>query len=244
MGQKQSKQTPSAHSKQVSKKKSNRGPRNGQRPERVELTPYIHIALSSLRQEFSDFTAPEHIFTSHANFLAPALVRGRKNRIILYAGHFNPPHIGHKLLLAHTMFRNPLDGVIAAIVIPMDDDIVREKLEEAGKNTSIILSKDDRIRLFRDALLDPWCWFFPGGLEHQSTFFDQLRRAAKYDGFELDYVIICGPDWVSSEKGCYAWECGGTDVVVGDALRPASFRVRRGLNFPSPQTPYSPKYPL
>lgn len=42
------------------------------------------------------------------------------NEILVYPGSFDPPHRGHLELLTHVFHHR--DGIIAVIVIPLDDD--------------------------------------------------------------------------------------------------------------------------
>lgn len=60
----------------------------------------------------------------------PRLRSDRMNRIIVYAGCFNPPHVGHQALLTYVFNHCKDINVVAAVIIPADDDAVKEKLVE------------------------------------------------------------------------------------------------------------------
>jgi hypothetical protein len=59
---------------------------------------------------------------------SPCLKFGRINRILLYPGCFNPPHRDHFEILRHGFGKRDRDiCIIAAIVLPLDDESLAKK---------------------------------------------------------------------------------------------------------------------
>lgn len=64
------------------------------------------------------FDAP--IFNHRLTHRQPKLRKDTVNKILAYPGSFDPPHRGHLELLTHVFHHR--DDIIAAIVLPLDDD--------------------------------------------------------------------------------------------------------------------------
>lgn len=177
----------------------------------ADLEDYIKRALG-------DDTAS--VF-NHGVAYRPQLRQDRKNRILLYPGSFNPPHVGHLDLMQHA-FENCQDiNVIAAIVIPLDDDRVRSKCVNIGQDLQF--TREQRVQLWRGNTRAPWYWVFDGSEWKWDKFRERLEKAVIRDGFDLRFVLLCGPDWVQTDSipGWNAWDC--EDIVVSDISRPADF---------------------
>jgi hypothetical protein len=60
----------------------------------TKLEPYMRAALLEAHGE-----APNQIFRRSSGFPTPHLQKEAKYRIFIFPGSFNPPRVGHKLLL-------------------------------------------------------------------------------------------------------------------------------------------------
>ncbi|KAH6640810.1 glycosyl hydrolase [Chaetomium tenue] len=82
----------------------------------------------------SDHHHPSSHHHNHHHPPAPAppqLHRHRPNRILLFPGCFNPPHLAHHALLQQAFTRTQTDlRVVAAMVLPPDDDRLAAKEEQ------------------------------------------------------------------------------------------------------------------
>ncbi|ORY01430.1 hypothetical protein BCR34DRAFT_433731, partial [Clohesyomyces aquaticus] len=151
----------------------------------------------------------------------PTLCKGKSNRVLLFSGQFNPPHIGHKLLLSHGFFRSAYSNIIAAFVLPMQNRALRAKL--ALEKDPLILTREQRTQLWDEELLNPWNWVFSRRKKRFRKFWDELVACTRKDGFHLEPVLLCGPDYISMNKGCKAWRWGYEKVIVAEILRPPDF---------------------
>ena len=181
---------------------------------------------------------PAKIFPESSWIQPPTLRRGVKNRVIVYSGCFNPPHIGHKQVLTHAFFRSAYPDVVAAIVLPAGSQSVENKMayykrraresgdQQTGQAGSglenAVFRLSERAKLWKDDLLHPWCWIF----EYEEEFtdvFSTLENDAHEDGFRVDFVMIGGTDHVNDAGGCAFWACGTQKVIIGNFFRPAPF---------------------
>lgn len=145
----------------------------------------------------------------------PILVSGRVNRILLYPGCFNPPHRAHKALL-HTVFASSEDiNAIAAIVLPMDDKVVERK----STGEQLVLSKDQRLQLWRDHVPYDKYWIYDRSMEEWCAFRRRLEDATRSDGFELRFTVIYGSDYLDPRETprWLVWNC--KEAIVSDAGR-------------------------
>ncbi|KAF2734215.1 hypothetical protein EJ04DRAFT_523909 [Polyplosphaeria fusca] len=184
------------------------------------LEPYMKRALV----EVTGMQDTSTIFTVHPSFPTPTLRSDKKNRIIAFAGHFNPPHIGHKLLLTHAYLRYPTDNVIAAFIQPLDDDKVFLKLAlKYHEIPPLVLTKQQRASLWQDPLLTPWAWanqHLPDALF--GSFCQRLLQMAADAGFEMSYTVLVGPDCVPADTRLN-WPDGSHELVTGDMARQVDF---------------------
>lgn len=77
---------------------------------------------------------------------SPALIlqKGVTDHILLYRGSFNPPHIGHKLLLNYAFLRTSISNLVAAFIKPSAvkrlEHKIRHEVKQHGADT-LVLSK-------------------------------------------------------------------------------------------------------
>lgn len=143
----------------------------------------------------------------------------QRNRILVYAGAFNPPHIGHMACLAdglqHIAQETGPGGIVAAIVAPLDDVALQEKEEKRRladpaaypTKTPILLSSKERADLFSEYLCSPACGldanlrskvqvWAPGRHSGVGEFPGPLAAAAAEEGFYVDFVILRSPEYL------------------------------------------------
>jgi hypothetical protein len=157
--------------------------------EYADLEGYLHAALMQFCGE-----APERIFRSSKRFPKPQLRKGVLNRILMYPGSFNPPHMGHKLLLTHAFFRSNMENVVAAIVSPNSSEWIRKKLH--NEPDALILSREERARLWDDDQLTPWSWVNPYKNQSDGDFENALLRIVQANGFDIEFALVVGGDHI------------------------------------------------
>ncbi|KAK2040018.1 hypothetical protein LZ31DRAFT_587385 [Colletotrichum somersetense] len=148
----------------------------------------------------------------------PLLKRGQKNRILLYAGCFNPPHLGHCNLLRRAFEESRDINVIAAVILPIDDATLEAKCEWKGQ--SLVLSKRERAHLWRsDPRFMPEWWVYDGSSDGWNRLRRKLENAVEADGFEIQFTAVVGSDYIGRLEeydGCW-WDCHET--ITSDAGR-------------------------
>ncbi|KAI2626437.1 hypothetical protein GGR54DRAFT_470320 [Hypoxylon sp. NC1633] len=161
------------------------------------------------------------IFNQGVGHFRPQLEKGRKNRIIVYPGCFNPPHRGHQALINRAFSCTQDIHVVAAIVIPIGDLAGRGK----AYGNEVLFTLAERVRLWTgDHGPHDWLWVYPHGKYHWKYFQARLTSAASRDGFRLQFLYLGGPDNVGNDGEVpldVGWQC--RNVLVCDAGRKADF---------------------
>ena len=134
---------------------------------------------------------------------------------------------GHLQLLRHTFLRGVHDlNVIAAIITPRSDESVRKKVRSAGD--TFMFGIHERSLLWEeDTAFPEWAWVYRDTTREFSKFLERLKQATKRDGYELDFVMMYGPEIASPNDpptGAY----GCKTVIMSDAARKASFQRSSG----------------
>ncbi|KAJ2983802.1 hypothetical protein NQ176_g424 [Zarea fungicola] len=144
-----------------------------------------------------------NIFDQGITHKPPRLLKEQKNRILLYPGAFNPPHRGHMELLVRAFTYSQDINVIAAIIIPLND--ARES--------------DSGAVMFRT--IGFGCMI--GAIQIGIFFRRELEACITRDGFELEFVGLLGPDYISDDASLpwNSWGC--KSMVTSNVYRPASF---------------------
>ena len=180
------------------------------------LEYYIRLASKSISlpaPSDSYFTSPKH---------APVLHRNRENKIIMYTGSFNPPHLGHIELAFHTFLRSS-STTIAVVLLPLRD---RLKAKDGAMINGKVFAteKEQRIALLQNDLLQRWTWFYKGHRTDLERYGTTLIEEAKKDGFQVSFVVLAGSDKFEREKveSKPFWISGWGEIITSDITRASS----------------------
>lgn len=151
------------------------------------------------------------------------LRRRLPNTILVMPGSYNPPHYGHLELLKHGLAQGGADlNILAAIIIPTDD--IRLSCKFAGRYQPLVIPKDLRVRLWRNAAgLPPNVLVFERPGDEWHVFCEQVGRAIRADGFRVEFMALVGPNYVSLSGFHDPTKWGCRNTMVTDACRPVDF---------------------
>ncbi|PHH69286.1 hypothetical protein CDD80_6861 [Ophiocordyceps camponoti-rufipedis] len=168
---------------------------------------------------------------------AAVLHPGKANQLLVFPGSFNPPHRGHEALLEHVLVSD--GSLVGAIVIPTDDSKLAAKNRHDGR--PLLLSKEQRVALWRGSGFvsrDRRVWIFDGSEAVWAVFRERLRR--RLARFDVRFVLLTGPDLVTSRCVVDPGSWGCVDSITSDVSRPADFRSERSLRQLPGCTPWEP----
>lgn len=188
------------------------------------LEPYI---LECYQGRTSSGYLLELVFDRGITHYPPSLRSDRTNRILIYPGCFNPPHHGHLELLRHGFAKSGYN-IVAAIVIPLDDNKLVSKSRAAGED--MILSKEQRVQLWRQKYYpNDWFWVYDRTEQEWEESGRLLTHRITGDGFDIEFVLLCGPDYVRLHElpPPMSWCC--KDIITSDISRRADFVSWMGL---------------
>jgi hypothetical protein len=205
----------------------------------ADLGTYISRSHPPLNNRNS-LSSLDRIFDRGLFHFPPRLHQGRVNRILLFPGCFNPPHVAHETLLRQTFLDIQDAGdlnLIAAIVLPLDDERLTSKCRGAGCTTTttattsgsnaLVLTKAQRVCLWKGgwrAVPSDWRWVYDGSEAEWEGFRERLVGAVRRDGFELEFICLVGADYVRRGSAWLPWGDWGCDgIVVGEVGRSADF---------------------
>jgi hypothetical protein len=157
----------------------------------------------------------------------PLLSKDKVNRVMVYYGAFNPPHVGHLGVLCHAFQSSSDLNIVAGVVRPLSVYQIREK--NYYSNRRLVLSQEQRLELWeRDVRFPMWA-FAPreyGTFEDLGT---KIARAAKKDGYEIRYIRVLGPDnWNINDPRRHKYT-RYSEYLITDAAREASFVTPNGV---------------
>lgn len=185
------------------------------------LAPYIEsIHYGDSRTPFS-----KQIFDYGITHRSPSLKFGCINRILVYPGSFNPPHLAHVEILRNGFTKSGRDmNIIAAIILPLDDEYCKRKL--GGQKRPLIFTKAERARLWNGYGLSDWYWTYDRSESEWYNFQKRLTDNISKDGLNISWVALCGPEYVNLDGIPSVPVFGCKDIMVSDAGRPADFTTR------------------
>src|ERR1700728_4585040 len=152
----------------------------------------------------------------------PLLSKDKVNRVIIYAGAFNPPHVGHLDVLWHAFQSSSDLNIVAGLVYPASDDKIRTK--NLYSNRRLALSKEQRSKLWERHVRFP-TWAFVA----REDFETKIASTAEEDGYEIRYIEVMGPDnWDINKPPRHISACY-PEYLVTNAARRASFVTPNGV---------------
>lgn len=158
----------------------------------------------------------EPIFRTSPGSSVPTLRSNRQNRVLLFPGSFNPPHLGHAALLWHTYLCTD-DKTIAAIVFPLDAEALSCKDGTEVNGKKFMLSKYQRVQLWQDTALRHFTWIYPAeDLDEHENFLASIKTAAEQDGYEITFPTLYGGDHFDQHGS--GW--GDKSEIGSDIARP------------------------
>lgn len=162
----------------------------------------------------------------------PLLSKDKVNRVMIYYGAFNPPHVGHLGVLCHA-FQSSADlNIVAGLVYPADVSQIETK--NLTSNRRLVLSEEQRSELWeRDVRFPTWA-FVPRRREYGSTddFETKIAIAAQKDGYEIGYIRVMGPDGWDINNPRRHMSSRYSEYLITDAARRASFVTANGVPQP------------
>ena len=109
---------------------------------------------------------------------------------------------------------------ICAIVIPLDDERLRDKF--SSESSALIIQQHERVRLWRGYVPADDFWVYDGSELAFCKFRRQLIERVTQDDFELKFSLLCGPDHMQdmSEFPSGPWDC--KEIFFSDISRDKS----------------------
>ena len=152
----------------------------------------------------------------------PLLSKDKVNRVMVYVGAFNPPHVGHLSVLCHAFQSSPDLNIVAGLVYPASVGLIKTK--NFFSNRRLVLSEEQRSELWeRDARFPTWAFAPRDDLE------TELASAAKKDGYEIRYIGVIGPDNWNINNPYRHWDSDYSEYLITNAARRASFVAPNGV---------------
>lgn len=192
-----------------------------------------YMFRATRRQVWKEMEKPKVFGTlGSSNLLSsPPLTRNGTNRILVYAGCFNPPHLGHANLLKTALQWSGTDfNIVGAIIMPLPDYRCRSKVAD----DDLVLTRSRRVQLWQKHLRnDPdmieKCWLLqPADDVDDGDAWEILsiclQAFTKEDGYNLRLVNLMGPDNIDLRTESIdipGWGCD--DVMISDIARKADF---------------------
>lgn len=192
----------------------------------VKIAPLAHYITTASKQCLLR-PASDQIFRHAPNVTLPTLRDNQENRVLVFPGAFNPPHLGHTGLLWH-VYLSLSSSTIAAIILPMkSSSVTKKKLTKASNRKdrrTFALSSHQRRQLWQDEVLGRFVWVWPEDhCDQSSQFLRCVQRLASEDGFQVDFPSLHGGDHMRSfqRDGRTGWGLGS--VVTSDVGRAVDF---------------------
>jgi hypothetical protein len=166
----------------------------------------------------------------------PLLSKDKVNRVIVYFGAFNPPHVGHLGALCHAFQSSSDLNIVAGLVYPVDVGHTRRK--NLDSNRRLVLSERQRSELWeRDVRFPAWAFAPRKKWGISKDFEAKIANAAKQDGYEILYIRVMGPDNWNFDSPCPHMHSHYSEYLITDATRRASFVTPNGV--PQPMKGYT-----
>ena len=166
----------------------------------------------------------------------PSLSKDRVNRVLIYSGAFNPPHVGHLEIFCHVFQNSPDLKFVAGIVFPLDDEQIDQK--NIRSKRWLALSEEQRSKLWeRHDSFPAWAFAPRNKYATMDDFQTEIANAAKEDGYDILYSRVVGPDNWTIDRPIRHTSSTFPEFLISDASRHASFVSPDGV--PQPVARYT-----
>ena len=122
----------------------------------------------------------------------------RENRILLFAGCFNPPHLRHMELLSHIFLRTD-SRTIAAMLLPVGSGS-NGKAGTVVKGKKFSLSVSERDALLQDEAMSRFTGCYKGAYGKLDAFKSVLIRSCRADGYRVVFTELNGSDHYATTR--------------------------------------------
>lgn len=133
--------------------------------------------------------------------ISSRLDKTQPNHILIFRGAFNPPHLGHLRVLAEAYYHHNTDlHIVAAIIVPMDNDFLLQKNSDVGER--FLLPEQCSSNLWKNDKRSPkWAWVFDLESHEDIPYFArQLAAFARADGYTLSFIHLRGAENFKPKK--------------------------------------------
>ena len=179
-----------------------------------------HYVLEAERLVLRNISQRRTLFRRVPNVAPPTLRSDCENRILVFPGSFNPPHLGHLALLWHAFLCTD-DKTIAAMFLPMGEESLAEKSNVEDRGRSFKLSLHQRTQLLQDEVFGRFTWVFPTAPYDTWEFMYKVQELAAADGFKVSFPSLHGGDHFDNYWGTLGWGTGS--IVASNITRPLKF---------------------
>lgn len=202
--------------------------------ETLPAVTYASLEDYIIRAERAVFAQPPQrhrpIFRRAPNVPVLMLRNDCENRVLVFPGSFNPPHLDYISLLWHAMLCTD-SKTIAAMFLLMPDKSVAKKACTEVDGKPFKLSVHQRTQLLQDDVLGRFTWVYPGTRPEEiwkyGAFMFQLRRLAHVDGYTVRFPSLQGGDAFDDFAGGeIGW--GSGSILASNITRPIAFANEGG----------------
>ncbi|TID21445.1 hypothetical protein E2P81_ATG04726 [Venturia nashicola] len=207
----------------------------GDAPPSSDCLQYYMNAVYSNRIKATNRTQP--YFSARPSI--GLLDRGRVNRVLLFDGCFDPPHVAHLKLLkyVYTQARTRLN-IVGAVILPWSEHscntVARNRENRAIWNNDppseghhVHFPLAERMKMWSEDPDFP-AWASVLDIAVWDVFRDQLIKATSFEGYELRFTLLRGMDHL--RLGMRVFHALNTnEIISSDITRKAEFVTKDGL---------------
>ena len=190
----------------------------------AKVAPLAHYILLAEQACFrSAAPARRKVFCDNPHGRAPTLRDDGENRIMIYPGCFNPPHLGHTGLLWHTYLCVDKKTIAAITALLFTGSFARKEMTSCN-GRQFMLTHHQRTQLLQDPVLSQYVWVYPREeWELVEQFYQTLEQVCGKDGFKVSLPSLHGGDNFEGfrQTGYMGWDSGS--IITSDVGRPVDF---------------------
>jgi len=179
-----------------------------------------HYVLEAEKTVLGHIPRRRPLFRRVPDIAPPTLSSDCENRILVYPGSFNPPHLGHLALMWHAFLCTD-DKTIAVMFLPMGEGSLAKKSNVEDEGRSFKLSLHQRTQLLQDDVLGRFTWVFPTTPYDCRDFMRKVQELAAADGFKIAFPSLHGGDHFDDYRGTLGWGTGS--IVASNVTRSLKF---------------------